>query len=604
MNIVIKKYVGELLFLSLLLFLAIIHFYQKNLLAYTGDEPRFTYYSYSIIKGSPLKYPINKFKEETESIDPSHTIYDAPITINIFNKTMFMMNSIVAPLLYSPALFFKHYHAWLQLRTAAFIFYLSSLVFIWLSLKSIFTTKQSILALAITALSLPQLAQMSLANTEQVTLFFITSAFYFLIFRKISPFSIFLGTISLFLIIWSCMRAGAIAAPLGLGFLVRVWWASSNSIQVNKIKYITLFIIIAFLGVAGWVVLQKSFTGTIFGSSILTDSLYEKSFAWFIYHLFTPILNHKNGIFLLFPLVFASLLGLINAAKNGETIAWISLIAWICYYFLISLTDQSEGYPGRLQFILIEFFVIGLAFYIRDFKNVGAIFILIAGILFSTVVIYIHLRYPTILIQNREFGLFQQLILEKTSFLDIGKYIIWDEHSSSYPYTKNPLFFKDAWHIIFKISIFCLTLGFLLMISINKRLVTINHAIISSVIFVLVITGFFSFITTPVKVSNFSLESFFTPKQGKIELTFNKPISGFITITFGLYPFWQHPSYPSYFIVSVKKEDGSITQYQKRSIPEIRLSSIKNVKSITIIGDEATENWSILPIKIYTSVAI
>lgn len=108
-KIITNKFGGHVVFFCLLLALAIIHFYQKNTLAYTGDEPRFSYYSYSISKGEMLKYPIKDFMKETGSISPSHAIKDAPITLNIFNKNMFMMNSILAPLSYNN---FKIYQIW------------------------------------------------------------------------------------------------------------------------------------------------------------------------------------------------------------------------------------------------------------------------------------------------------------------------------------------------------------------------------------------------------------------------------------------------------------------------------------------------------------
>ncbi len=448
-----KKYSGHILFFCLLMVLTVIHFQQKNLLAYTGDEPRFTYYSYSIIKGEMLKYPIEKFVQETGSITPAHKIIYASITLNIFNKNMFMMNSIVAPLLYAPALFFgKAHKAWELLRTAAFFYYCGALLFIWLSLKIKFSTKESFLALAITTLAAPQMVQMSLGNTEQVAIFFLAAALYFLIFRQINIFSIIIGALSMCLIVLSSMRSIPLAGFVAVGFLARIGLMPTE-IGFNKQKALFTFFLISVMGALGWMILQLSFTGTIAGSSLLNETLTGKPAIWFLHRLFVPMLNHRDGIFLLFPLVFASFLGLLNAAWKRDLIALLSLSAWLAYYFLISLTSQSEGYPGRLQFVLVEFFIIGLAFYIRDFKNVASRGILILGVIVSSIVVYMHLHAPAVLVMNREFGLFQQMILEKTHVLDFGRYIIWDQHSI-WTVPTPPLFLSDAWHIGYEVFSF------------------------------------------------------------------------------------------------------------------------------------------------------
>lgn len=598
----IKSHTGNILFVCLLLILSIVHFYQKSLLAYTGDEPRFAYYAYSIVKGETLKYPTEKFEQETGSPNPSHTLVpNTPITLNLFNKNMFMMNSITAPLLYAPALFLgKDYKSWELLRTAAFLYYCGALIFIWLSLKTIFSTKESLVALAITTLSLPQLAQMSLGNTEQAAIFFLASTFYFLIFRRqINVFSIVIGTISMCLIAFASMRCMPFVVFLAAGFLIRLWRMTPEH-NIDKCKIFFIFLTIGFVGGFGWAAMQLSFTGTLTGSSLLNETLADKSLLWFLHRLYVPMLHHRDGIFLLFPLVFASFLGLINAARKQELIAWISLSAWLSYYFLISLTSQSEGYAGRLQFVLIEFFIIGLAFYIRDFRNSAAIGILIIGFIISSIMVFGHLVHPPALVENREFGLFQQILLKKTHILDFGQYLIWDKHSRASP-SMMPLFLSETWKIGFKVFFFLSVVGGLLLISISNRCKLKIRTFSRWCALLLTIAGTYSLLVVPVPQQSVSITRTFVDEQSSLKLTFNKPIHGKITITFGPHPFWHSPECPSFFLVKTQTENGISAQYQKRSMPEIRMSGLKNVKSITINGDSANSPWNAGIIEVYRS---
>jgi len=63
MKISVKNFKGNMLFVFLILVLTTLHFHQKNLLGYTGDEPRFVYYAYSIVKGKMLKVSNEQFME-------------------------------------------------------------------------------------------------------------------------------------------------------------------------------------------------------------------------------------------------------------------------------------------------------------------------------------------------------------------------------------------------------------------------------------------------------------------------------------------------------------------------------------------------------------
>jgi hypothetical protein len=592
-----KSKSGGLFFWGLILILATVHFYQKNLLSYSGDEPRFTYYSYSIVKGEMLKYPIDKFMQETDSVNPSHEIATTPVTLNIFNKTMFMMNSIISPLMYAPALFFgKALHAWELLRTAAFLYYCSALVFMWLSLKTLCSTKESLLALALTTLSLPQLAQMSLGNTEQAAIFFLAAALYLLIFRRITIPSIIIGSLSMCLCVWSSMRSMPLVGSVAIGFLMRIGMMSTE-MGLNKRKNIFIFLAISFIGGIGWVLLQTSFTGTLAGSSSLNETFNDKPITWFLYRPFVLMLHHKEGIFLLFPLLFASFLGLINAARQRELVAWISITACVLYYGLIMLTSQNEGYPGRLQFVLIEFFMLGLAFYIRDFKNVAARGLLVLGAIVSSIEIFVHLMSPAALLQNRQFGYFQQTILNRMH-LDFGQYLIWDQHSV-WTTTNIPLFLPDAWHIIYQVSFLLTALGFLLLVSISTQYSRRIRKASGAGTFFLVLIGLFSLVVSPVQSQRFTQTNSFIDGYGSTKITFNKPIGNKATITLGLEPFWMPPEFPSFFSVLVETDNGKVVQYQKRSQPEVRLAVSGHIKAITINGDKSNTEWNKTKVHVY-----
>ncbi len=595
-----KQYVSHILFICLLLVLAGFHFHQKNYLDYSGDEPRFTYYSYSLIRSELLKYPIAQFMKETGSVNPGHSINSAPITVNIFNKNMFMMNSIVAPLLYSPALFLgKAYKSWQLLRTAAFLYYCGALLFIWFSLRAVFSARESLLALSLTTLSLPQLAQMSLANTEQATIFFLSIAFYFLIFRKITYVSTIIGTISMCLVIWASMRAMPLAGGVAAGFLARLWMIPTE-INYNKFKLLWLFLFVSVVGALGWTVLQLSFTGTISGSSLLNQTLIDKPPMWFLHRLFVPMLNHKNGILMLFPLVFAALLGFVNAVGKRDKVMTVLLIACLGYYFLIAMTDQSEGYVARLQFVLVEFFIIGLAFFIRNFKSIAATVLLILGATTSLVGDIVHYFYLDDLMENRQFGFFQQHILQKTHILDFGQYLIWDQYSAP---QGTPLFLSDSWNIGYRVFIFLMILGFLLLLSASKRYgVRVMIFSIYASLLLIIFAAASLFVVQVPKQEVLISKSFSARGEGEVELAFKTPLERKSIIDFGSYPFWQLPEFPSFFSITIKRKDGSLVQYQARSMPQLRVPNFGEVQSITVKGDKTQVPWSlIVPINVYVS---
>jgi hypothetical protein len=589
-------------FIFLLAILASIHFFQKDLLVQTGDEPRLAYYSYSIAKGEMLKYPVKDYVEETGSVTPPHEIQKEPITLNIHNKLMFMMNSIVAPLMYTPALFFgDDNQSWKLLRTAAFFYFCGGLVFVWFSLRTKFSGKESFWALAFTGLSLPQAAQMSLGNTEQAAIFFLASSIYFLIFRRLSILSIFIGAISMCLVVYCSMRSVLLIGPVAVGFLVRLS-RLKDDISIIKGKALFVFLITSILGGIGWVVMQLSFTGTVSGSSILfVNHNSDKTVSWFLHRLFVPILNHRDGILLLFPLFFCSLLGLVNASRKNDLVAQVSLVSLLSYYCLIAMTSQAEGYPGRLTFVLFELFSIGLAFYIRDFKNIASHTLLILGASVSLFLVYMHLNSPALLVQNRQFGLFQQMILEKTKIIDFGKYVIWDEYSI-WTTPAIPVFESEAWGIGYKVVGFFFVLGLFFLGSISSRVSTSIRRASTYFAFVLILIGTMTFFVIPIADKSVSITRDSLGSRRSVNLLFDKAIGNKIIITFGQIPFWNPPEYPLLFSVVVVMEDGTTAVLNKRSMPEIRLAVPNKIRSITISSESTNAAWNNLPIKTYVPI--